>query len=151
MLLIMRKLNLPFRFGLIISGVLIAYFLLLSIFDLHSSPIFSLFNTVIVAFGIFEAIKTEKSRAGVDFNYALGFSTGIITGFIATLVFTGFFIFYATELSASFLENLLSFSNGNLEIGIGLVTFIVAIMGFATTVVLTLTFMQLFKRSYSIA
>lgn len=147
----MRKLDLPFRFGLIISGILIAYFLLLSVFDLHVSPIFSLFNAVIVAFGIFEVIKTVKSRAGADFSYALGFSTGIITGFIATLIFTAFFIFYATELSTGFLGSLLSFSNGNLEIGIGLVTFIVAIMGFATTVVLTLTFMQLFKRSYSIA
>lgn len=147
----MRNLDLPLRFGLIISGLLITYFLLLSIFDLHVSPIFSLFNAVIVAFGIFEVIKTTKLRAGADFSYALGFSTGIITGFIATLIFTVFFILYATELSTEFLGGLLSFSNGNLEIGIGLVTFIVAIMGFATTVVLTLTFMQLFKRSYSIA
>lgn len=147
----MRKLDVSFRYGLIISGLLIAYFLMLSVFGLHVSPMFSLFNAVIVAFGIFEVIKTVKIQAGSSFSYAMGFGTGIITGFIATLIFTAFFILYATEISDGFLLELLSFSSGNLQISIGLVTFIVAIMGFVTTVVLTLTFMQLFKRSYSIA
>jgi len=141
----MKKIALPVRFGIAISGSLIAFFLILSLFNLHTSPIFSLFNSVIMAFGIYESIKSFKLRQGDKFNYTNGFTTGIVAGFVATLIFTIFFAFYATEIDAEFLLNLLAVFEGDYHVGIGLVAFTVAIMGFATTVVLTLAFMQLFK------
>ncbi|MBN4085482.1 DUF4199 domain-containing protein, partial [Flavobacteriaceae bacterium AH-315-B10] len=119
-------------------------------FNLHISPAFSLFNSVITAFGIYEAIKSYKLRQGKKFTYTNGFTTGIISGFVATIIFAIFFAFYATEIDANFLNKLLEGYSKNYHVGIGLVVFTVAIMGFATTVVLTLAFMQLFKNSRNI-
>lgn len=141
----MTKITLPVRFGIATSGSLIAFFLILSLFNAHTSPIYSLFNGIITAFGIYEAIKVCKLREGSKFNYANGFTAGLTTGFVATIIFTIFFAFYATEIDKDFLNKLLEVFSGGYNIGIGSVAFSVAIMGFATTVVLTLSFMQLFK------
>ena len=146
----MKKIALPVRYGIAISGSLIAFFLILSLFKAHTSPAYSMFNGVIMAFGIYEAIKVYKLRQGDKFSYTNGFSVGITTGFVATLIFTIFFTFYATEIDTTFLSKLLVVFKGDYNVGIGLVAFVVAIMGFATTVVLTLSFMQLFKNSRNI-
>ncbi|MBO0590825.1 DUF4199 domain-containing protein [Cellulophaga sp. E16_2] len=143
----MKKFTLPVRFGIATSGSLIAYFLILSLFNLHINVFFSLFNGIITGFGIFEAIRYTKIEEGKNFDYRKGFSAGIITGFMATLVFTIFFAFYATEVNINFLPQLSEVWFKNYHTGEGLLFFTVAIMGFATTVVLTLTFMQLFKSS----
>jgi len=146
----MKKLSLPIRFGIAVSGSLIAYFLVLSLFGWHTNPIFSLFNGVITGFGVYEAIKVYKLREGSDFSYTNGFTIGIIVGFVATLIFTIFFLIYATEFDSNFIQNLLTIFSNNFQVSTGLVVFVVAIMGFATTVVLTLSFMQLFKTSRNI-
>jgi len=146
----MKKIILPVRFGVALSASLIAYFLVLSLFNWHTNPFFSLFNGVISAFGIYEAIKYYKLEQGDSFTYYNGFTVGIITGFVATLIFTIFFLFYATEVNENYLLELLAVFKGDYNVHIGLVTFVVAIMGFATTVVLTLTFMQIFKKSWNL-
>ncbi len=142
----MKNFTLPIRFGLATSVALIAYFLVLSVFDLHTNIFFSLFNGFITGFGIYEAIKFRRLELEEEFNYVKGFSTGIVTGFIASLIFTAFFAFYSTEINTGFLVQLSEqwFTNFNFE---GIVFFTVAIMGFATSIVLTLSFMQLFKAS----
>jgi hypothetical protein len=146
----MKNILLPLRYGLALSIILIAYFLLLSLFDWHTRPLFSLMNGVITGFGIFSAIQHYKLQQGSDFSYAKGFTTGIITGFTGTLIFTTFFLIYATEVSPGFLQSLLTVFRQDYNVHIGLVTFVVAIMGFATTVVMTLTCMQYFKNSWNL-
>ena len=143
----MKKIALPIRFGIVISGLLIAFFLILALFKAHIYPIYSLFNAVITAFGIYEAIKVHKLESDREFTYTSGFSVGLVTGFVATIVFTLFFTFYATEIDTTFLSKILAAFKWQYDINIGLLAFVVAIMGFATTVVLTLSFMQLFKTS----
>lgn len=143
----MMKFALPVRFGIATSGSLIAYFLILSLFDLHTNVFYSLFNGIITGFGIYEAIKFLRIENRTTFSYAKGFTAGILTGFVATLIFTLFFAFYATEINLEFLPQLSEQWFKNRETGAGIVFFTVAIMGFATTVVLTLSFMQLFKSS----
>ena len=142
----MKNFTLPIRFGLATSGSLIAYFLVLSLFDLHTNVFYSLFNGIITGFGIYEAIKYRRLEEGQNFSYSKGFSTGIVTGFMASLIFTIFFAFYATEINAGFLTELSEkwFKNLSFE---GIVFFTVAVMGFSTSLVLTLSFMQLFKTS----
>ena len=147
----MNNLALPIRFGIIISAVLISFFLILSLFNLHTNPLFSLFNGVITGFGIYETIRYHKLEQGKRFAYSGGFIAGILAGFIATIIFTIFFLFYATEANPKFLSNLLVVFKGDYNVGVGLVSFVVAIMGFATTVVLTLTSMQFFKSSRNIS
>jgi hypothetical protein len=141
----MKRIALPIRFGIATSGSLIAYFLVLSLFGLHTNVFFSLFNGVITGFGIYEAIKYFRLQEKHDFNYGVGFKAGMVTGVVATLIFTFFFAFYATEINTDFLKELSTSWFNNFKNFEGIVFFTVAIMGFATTVVLTLTFMQLFK------
>ena len=143
----MKKLSLPVRFAVAISGSLIGYFLFLALFNYHTKPFFSLFNGVITGFGIFEAIKYHKLELRNEFSYTSGFTVGVTAGFLATIFFTIFFLFYATEVNPNFLEELLTVFKREYNVGVGLVCFVVAIMGFASSVVLTLTFMQYFKIS----
>lgn len=143
----MMRFSLPIRFGIATSGSLVGYFLLLSLVDLHTNVFYSLFNGVITGFGIYEAIKYRKIELQEDFNYGIGFKTGIITGFVATLIFTVFFAVYAEEIAPDFLKQLTTAWFNNYQSFEAIVFFTVAIMGFATTLVLTLTFMQLFKAS----
>ncbi|CAZ95416.1 DUF4199 domain-containing protein [Zobellia galactanivorans] len=143
----MKQFAQPIRFGIATSGCLIAYFLILSLFDLHTNIFFSLFNGFITGFGIYEAIKYFKLKNPDSFNYGKGFTAGLVTGFVATLVFTIFFAFYSTEINLLFLEQLSTVWFKDYKSFEGIVFFTVAIMGFASTLVLTLSFMQLFKTS----
>lgn len=143
----MKNLILPIRFGLVTSAVLIAYFLVLSLFNKHTNPAFSLVNAAITLLGIYEAIKISKLQYPSTFSYGEGFKTGIVTGAVATIVFTFFFLLYATEINTDFLPSLLESMNWGFKSHIGLIVFIVAIMGFSTSLVSALTVMQLFKKS----
>jgi len=147
----MRKIALPVKFGIVMSALLMAFFLILSLFGLHTNPVFSLLNGIIIGFGIYETIKYYKLEQGENFTYTGGFTVGVVSGFIASLLFTVFFLLYATEVDPLFLQKLLKVFKGDYSVGVGLVTFVVAIMGFATTVVLTLTCMQLFKNSNNLS
>ena len=144
---IMMNFSLPIRFGIATSGSLIAYFLILSLLGLHTNVFFSLFNGVITGFGIYEAIKYLRLRDGKKFTYSKGFTAGIVTGFSATLIYTVFFWLYCTELNPDFLQVLLENWFSRLKGFSAIVFFTVAIMGFSTSLVLTLSFMQLFKSS----
>jgi len=143
----MMRFALPIRFGIATSGSLIAYFLILSLFGLHTNVFFSLFNGVITGFGIYEAIKYFRLAEGDAFDYGRGFKTGLVTGFMATIIFTIFFALYSTEIDKEFLAALSSAWFKDLRNFEAILFFTVAIMGFATTLVLTLSFMQLFKSS----
>ncbi|WP_209401722.1 DUF4199 domain-containing protein [Pseudozobellia sp. WGM2] len=143
----MKQFALPIRFGIATSGCLIAYFLILALFNLHTNVFYSLFNGVITGFGIYESIKYYKLEVQKGFDYGKGFTAGLVTGFVATLVFTLFFALYATEINAAFLQELTTVWFNDFKSFEGIVFFTVAIMGFATSLVLTLSFMQLFKTS----
>lgn len=143
----MKTYALPIRFGIATSVCLIVYFLILSLFNLHTTIYYSLFNTVITAFGIYQTIKFYRLQNIDSFNYGKGFVVGMVTGGVATGVFTIFFAFYTTELNTEFLEQLSTVWFDDYRSFEAIVFFTVAIMGLATTLVLTLTFMQLFKAS----
>ncbi|NOY47555.1 MAG: DUF4199 family protein, partial [Chlorobi bacterium] len=115
----MKKMFLPLRLGIAISSSLIAYFLILRLFDLHTQPVYSLFNGVIIAFGVYEAIKTRRLQEDKTFNYTKGFLIGAVTGFLATFIFTIFLAFYITKIDSKFSTKLLSAFNveSNAEIG----------------------------------
>lgn len=145
----MKKLKIPITYGVAISVGLIVYFLVLSLFDLHKKPLFSLFNGVIMAFGMYAAIKNYRQGKGSKFKYQKGFMTGLLTGFNATIIFTIFFGIYSTEFNPGFLNELLTMWRSDYGTSVGIILFVVAVMGFATSFVLTLAFMQLFKDSWN--
>ena len=143
----MKNLTLPIRFGIVTSAVLIAYFLILSLLGKHTNIFYSLFNGVITGFGIYETLKITKLRNRGKLNYGAGFTAGVTTGVVATILFTIFFAIYSTELNTSFLDQLSEVWAKDYANFQGIVFFTVAIMGIVTSLVLTLTFMQLFKSS----
>lgn len=145
----MGKYSIPVKYGIAIAAGLIAYFLILSLFDAHYNPAWSLLNGVIMAYGMFEAIKHYRLHKGNKFKYQKGFSATLLTGFNATIIFTIFFAIYATELNPDFLDGLITMWKTDYSTNIGIVLFVVAVMGFATSLVLTLAFMQLFKNSWN--
>ena len=164
---------LPIRFGIAISSSLIAFFLILSLFNVNTNPFYSFFNAVIIGFGIYDALKLYKLREGSGFNYSKGFSIGITTGFVATFLFAIFFVFYVSQIDSEFIPKLLEHfkwsgimdipSSSKLTIknnsamvpsnfiAMEIIVYILAalsviILGFLTSIIVTLAFMQLFKR-----
>jgi len=141
------SLSVALRYGVFVTTALIAYFLILRLFGLHENPWLRLFNGIAMAIGIFYAIKYYKLLTGDAFTYVDGFKTGLITGFIATILFTVFMAVYMFHLDPDFTQKLLGEWFKNYGVGAGILVFIVLVEGLTSTVILTLTFMQIFKKS----
>ena len=146
----MKKISIPVKYGVGISIGLIAYFLICSLFGVHINPIYSLFNNVFMGIGMYTALKQYRLHSDGKFNYQKGFMIGLLSGFYATIIFTIFFAIYSTEINPEFLNQLLPMWRGTYSTSTGMIIFAVAVMGFATTLVLTLTFMQLLKDSWNL-
>lgn len=142
-----RSLSVALKYGLFITAFLIAYFLILRLFNLHTEIWFRLANGLFMAAGIFFAIKYYKNKYTADFTYVDGFKTGLLTGFIATGCFTLFMAIYMFHLDKEFAHNIVKqwFNSG--DQGGAILILIIIMEGLASTAVLTLTFMQIFKKS----
>lgn len=145
----MVNFKIPIIYGFGIAIILIAYFLILSLFGLHVNPLYSIFNGVIMAVGLFLALKAYRKSKGNKFKYQKGFSAVFITGVNSTIIFLIFFALYATELNPDFLDQLISMWATFYSTEIASVLFTIALMGFSTSIVLALTYMQLFKDSWN--
>lgn len=144
----MKKIHI--KYGLIIAVSLTVYFLAVKLLGLHENPWLRVLNGLILAYGIYAAIKQSKREQGKSFNYYSGAKTGIYTGFIATLVFVAFMAVYLFHLDPVFPEKIMNSWMKNYYQGPGILLFILTVEGFASTVVLTLAFMQKFKSSHNI-
>ncbi|MFP2995657.1 DUF4199 domain-containing protein [Spongiivirga sp. MCCC 1A20706] len=138
------------RYALFIFAGLVAYFLILRLVGLHENPWLRLFNGVIVSFGIYSSIRFYKADQDEDFSYGGGFKTGLLTGFIATVLFVVFMAIYMYHIDPAFVDALLDYWKSSYAQGPGILIAILIIEGFASSVVLTLAFMQLFKKSRNI-
>ena len=145
----MKNIGIAAKFGVMIAVGLIVDFLALSLVGLHTNPLFSFVNGLIVGFGLWSAIKAKRNNDSGLFKYGEGFTTGLITGFIGTTLFTIFFGIYASELNPDFLDEFVTMWRSQYQVGLGVVLFTVYAMGAATTFALTLAFMQLFKKSWN--
>lgn len=145
------SLSVALRYGGFVTIALIAYFLILRLFGLHENPWLRLFNGIAMAIGIFYAIKYYKLLTGDTFTYVDGFKTGLITGFIATIIFTVFMAVYMFHLDPDFTQKLLGEWFKNYGVSAGILVFIILVEGLASTVILTLTFMQIFKKSNNLS
>jgi len=136
------------KYGLGIAIALIVYFLLLKLIGLHQFPMLSCFNGVIYGYGILLVIKKLKSQRE-SLDYQEGFLIGLFTGGIATILFSAFMALYIFQIDTQFAHAILdswglNYNKGGLIIIVSLV-----MMGFSTTLVLTLAFMQLLKESWN--
>lgn len=145
------SLSVALKYGLFITISLIAYFLVLRLFDFHEYPWLRLFNGIAMSAGIYYAIKYYKSISSDNFSYINGMKTGLLTGFVATILFTTFMAIYMFHLDPAFTEKILGEWFNNYGTGAGILVFVILIEGLASTVVLSLAFMQLFKKSNNLS
>ena len=136
------------RYGIGITVVLIAYFLFLKIVGLHHYPILSVVNGLIYGIGIFMAQKKYRSIKN-RFKYEKGFELGLLTGGLATILFTGFMAVYLYQIDSEFAVSILKSWELEYESGTAMLLISILLMGFSTTLVLTLAFMQLLKNSWN--
>lgn len=144
------SLRVAVKYGLYVSSALIAYFLLLKFIGLHENPWLRLFNGAIMTAGIYLAIKHYKMMTGNSFTYVDGFKTGLITGFLATAIFTIVMGIYVFHLDKEFTRTILREWFDDSDQGAGILIVIILIEGLASTAVLTLTCMQIFKKSQNV-
>lgn len=140
--------SLAIKYGIGIALALVAYFLLLKLIGLHNYPILSAFNGVIYGAGTLMVLKRFKAESE-SFDYLNGFQLGLFTGAIATVLFSFFMALYIFQIDTQFAHAILdswglNYNKGGLIIIVSLV-----MMGFSTTLVLTLAFMQLLKESWN--
>lgn len=136
------------KFGIGIAAIMIVYFLLTKLVGLHQYPVLSALNGLFIGGGIFFALKSYKANI-ISFKYQDGFQLGLWVGGLATIIFSIFMAVYIFQIDAQFAEAILeswglTFNKGALILIISLV-----IMGFSTSFVLTLAFMQLLKESWN--
>ncbi|MEX2350364.1 MAG: DUF4199 domain-containing protein [Flavobacteriaceae bacterium] len=136
------------KYGLLITALLIAYFFILKLLGLHTYTVLSAFNGVIYGFGIYLAITTYK-KSHSDYKYEDGFQAGLLSGFIATVLFTIVMAIYMFHLNPEFADTILGRWERNYDNGPYLLVISVLLMGLATSFVLTLAFMQLLKDSWN--
>lgn len=136
------------RFGIGIAILMIAYFLLTKWMGLHQYPVLSALNGLFIGGGIFLALKKYKSST-TTFKYQDGFQLGLWVGGMATIIFSVFMTVFIFQIDTQFAEAVLKswgldYNKGSLILVMSLV-----IMGFSTSFVLTLAFMQLLKESWN--
>jgi magnesium-transporting ATPase (P-type) len=136
------------RYGIAITVLLIVYFLLSKLVGLHHYPVFSSLNGVIFGAGILMAMKKYKSQHS-RFKYEKGFQVGLFTGAIATIFFAVFMAVYMYQIDSEFSNNIIDSWKLNYESGTAMILASLVLMGFSTTFVLTLAFMQLLKESWN--
>lgn len=137
------------RYGFLIAVGLIAYFLILKLVGLHEQIWLRLINGLIVGYGIYAVIRMRRILEGDKFDYFKGFKSGIYAGFFATLIFTAFMAIYMFHLDENFPNSIMESWIRDYNQGPGILVFILLIEGFASTVILTFTFMQKFKPSWN--
>lgn len=142
----MNKFSLKYGIGIAIT--LILYFLLSKAIGLHKYPVLSALNGVIYGGGILIAMIGFK-RSTVQFKYQEGFQVGLFCGVIATLLFVSFMAVYLFMLDTGFAAGTLDSWGLSYNKGALMVLVTIAMMGFSTSLVLTLAFMQLLKESWN--
>lgn len=136
------------RYGVLIAIALILYFVITKVLGLHKYPVLSAANGVIYGAGILMALKKSKERKS-KFKYQRGFQVGFLSGAVATLIFVVFMAVYMYQIDTEFAKNILDGWNLNYDSGTFMILISLVLMGVSTSMVLTLSFMQLLKESWN--
>lgn len=135
-------------YGIGIAVLLIVYFLILKLIGLHQYPVLSSINALIFGVGIYLALKKYRSKVS-EIKYEKGFEAGLFTGGIASIIFTVFMALYMYQIDGEFATSIMESWNMETQLGTSMLVISILIMGLVTTLLLTFSFMQLFKRSWN--
>jgi len=132
--------RIPEKYGLLIAAGLIVFFLIMRIVGLGHMTELRLLNLIILAAGIFLALKKFKITHSESLNYFRGIITGVATGGIASLIF-GVFLFIYMKLDADLMKTIVENEPMGRYLNPYIVAFIVVLEGFFSG--LTVTFVIL--------
>lgn len=141
--------RISFISGLLIAAGLILYFLLIRLLGLHKEVMLSSLNALIFGVGLYFAMRKMKSE-DPGMSYEAGFATGMAAGSVATGIFTVFMAIYMYQIDPSFPKTLMERWNMEESLSTSMLILMILTMGAVTTLVLTLSYMQLLKKSWNI-
>ena len=137
-----------FTYGLWTAILLIAYFLLIRLVGLHHYPVLSSVNGLIFGFGIYMALKKFSTKVP-EMKYEKGFEVGLLSGVIASVLFTIFMAVYMYQIDTDFAYAIMEPWNMEGDLSTFMLLVAILIMGIVTSLILTLSFMQLLKKSWN--
>jgi putative effector of murein hydrolase len=132
--------RIPEKYGLLIAAGLIAFFLVMKLIGLGHMTELRLLNLLILAVGIFLALKKFKQTHHARLNYFRGLVTGVATGGVASLLF-GVFLFVYMKLDEGLMRTIVESEPMGRYLNPYIVAFIVVLEGFFSG--LTVTFVIL--------
>lgn len=142
-------LKIYFRYGFWITIALIMYFLIFRMLGLHDNILLSTPNGIIFGVGIFLALKHLKA-SDPEIDYGKGFVTGFLSGAVASILFAIFMAIYMYQIDTDFAHQIMQKWNMGDNLNTAMLVMSLVILGIATSLILTLTFMQLLKTSWNI-
>ena len=137
--------------GIIVGLLLILYFLLIKSLGLLEVYWLRLLNGVILVAGIYRTIKKCKEIGNNHVDYFTGFSSGIRTGLIATVMFVLFLSVYLYHINPNFSETLMSNIGWTIRNPERILLTTIFIEGISSTMIFSLTLMQYFKTSWNLS
>lgn len=135
-------------YGIWIAVVLIVYFLILKFVGLHQYPVLSAVNGLIFGAGIYLALKKYHANVA-NIKYEKGFEVGLLTGGIASIIFTIFMAIFMYQIDSEFTNTLMEGWDMESDLGTFMLLVSILIMGLVTSLILTFAYMQLFKKSWN--
>lgn len=115
---------------------------------MHEYPILSAVNALFFGAGIYFALKKYGEKVS-EIKIEKGFEVGLFTGGIASIIFTVFMALYMYQIDVEFAKSIMSSWNLETSLGTSMLVISILIMGLVTTLLLTFSFMQLFKKSWN--
>lgn len=139
------------KYGFWIAVALILYFLLFRLLGLHDNILLSAPNGIIFGVGIFLTLKHfRRSKSSAGMNYGEGFITGFLAGAVASILFAIFMAIYMYQIDLEFAHAIMQQWNMGDNLNTFMLVMSILILGVATSLVLTLAFMQLLKESWNV-
>lgn len=145
----MIHLNLLWKYIIGTTIVLIIYFLLMQWFGFAGSAWLSIPNIIFMFLGMTGAIRAVYMKQGDRFRYMDGFLSGLAMGFLVTILFTVFFAIYIFELAPDYSVDIMGGMFKGYKAGEAELTLATLLFGLATTIILALTIIPVFKQSWN--
>lgn len=120
--------RIPENYGLRIAAGLIVYFLVMKIVGLGHQVELRLLNLLILAAGVYFALKKFKETHGKHLNYFRALATGVATAAIGSLGF-GLFMFLYMKFDAAMMQSIIEKEPMGRYLNAYIVSFIVALEG----------------------
>ncbi|MEO7990723.1 MAG: DUF4199 domain-containing protein [Chryseolinea sp.] len=121
--------RIPENYGLRIAGGLIVFFLIMKVAGLSNHVELRMLNLIILAAGIYYALKKFKQTHHDHLNYFRALVTGVATGAVASLVFSGFLFAYM-KLDHAMMQDIIENSEMGRYLNAYIAAFVVAFEGF---------------------